>query len=141
MHLEQAARLLPPEQAAEAQELLAQTAQPERWLRLGDLLLANGEYQAAARAFNQAAALGALPVDSAVGLSAALIELSEWEAAQAVLLQAIQAAPQDARLYNNLGMLARQQGNFEAARQNFNQAIELAPDWELPQENLEALPE
>jgi len=140
LHLERAARLLPPEQAAEAQELLAQTNQPERWLRLGDLLLANGEYQAAARAFDQAAALGAPSADVAVGLSAALIELNEWEAAQAVLLQAIQAAPQDARLYNNLGLLARRQGNLEAARQYFNKAIELAPDWELPQENLKALP-
>jgi tetratricopeptide (TPR) repeat protein len=139
-HLQQAIRLLPPDQAAQAQDLLAQTAQPERWLRLGDLLLANGEHQAAAHAFEQAAALGAPPADAAVGLSAALTELNEWEAAQAVLEQAIQAAPQDARLYNNLGILAQRQGNLDAARQYFNQAIELAPDWKLPQENLEALP-
>lgn len=140
-HLEEAMRLLPTGEVAEVQMLLDQAGEPDRWLRLGDLLLSQGDLEEAWRAFEQAQALGAPPADVAVGVSAILIRQGAWEAAAQVLMEALEEAPEDPRLYNNLGIVAREQGDLEAARAYFARAVELAPDWELPRQNLEALPE
>ena len=140
-YLQEALRLLPAEQAGDVQALLEQTHEPERWLRLGDVLLARGEYEPALRAFDQAGVLGAPVADVAAGVSAALIGLQDYQSAAQVLDQGLQVAPDDARLYNNAGVVAREQGDIELARQLFSRAIELAPEWELPQQNLEALPQ
>jgi len=140
-HLLQAASLLPEDQKAVAEEMLERAREPERWLKLGDLLLGQNDFQGAVRAFNQAATFGAKPVDVAVGLSAAYIGLQDWVSAKRVLDEALLSAPEDARLYNNAGVVAREQGDIEAARRYFTRAVELAPDWELPRRNLEALPE
>ncbi len=139
-HLAQAMSLLPEGQHASAEEMLNRTREPERWLRLGDLLLGQDDFQGALRAFNQAAAFGARPADVAVGLSAAYIGMQDWISAKRVLDEALRSAPEDARLYNNAGVVAREQGDIEAARQYFARAAELAPDWELPRRNLEELP-
>lgn len=140
-HLAQAVNLLPEGQRSSAEGMLKQAQEPDRWLRLGDLLLGQNDFQGALRAFNQAATFGARPADVAVGLSAAYIGMQDWVSAKRVLDEALQSAPEDARLYNNAGVVAREQGDIEAARQYFARAVELAPDWELPRRNLEALPE
>lgn len=138
-HLQQALRLLPPEQQGDVRALLAQMEDPGLWLQLGDNLLADGDPERALSAFDQARVLGAQPAEVASGLSAALIQLGALSEAQAVLQQALQQAPNDARLYNNLGVIAREQGDTEAARQYFERAAELAPEWDLPRENLDSL--
>jgi len=138
-HLQQALRLLPPEQQGDVRALLAQMEDPGLWLQLGDNLLAGGDPERALSAFDQARVLGAQPAEVASGLSAALIQLGALSEAQAVLQQALQQAPNDARLYNNLGVVAREQGDMEAARQYFERATELAPEWDLPRENLDSL--
>jgi Flp pilus assembly protein TadD len=135
-HLQEALRLLAPAQVAQAQDFLAQAEEPERWLRLGDLRLAHGDPEGALRAFEQAGALGAHPADVAAGQSAALIELNAWPQAEAVLQDALRQAPDDARLYNNLGVIVREQGDLGAAREYFNRAATLAPEWDLPRQNL-----
>ncbi|MFQ5615609.1 MAG: tetratricopeptide repeat protein [Anaerolineales bacterium] len=58
-----------------------------------------------------------------------------------MLAQAMEESPDDARLYNNMGVIARERGDYVPARELFNRAIELAPEWELPRQNLESLPE
>lgn len=138
-HLSQAVRLLPPAQAAEAQALLAQTAEPARWLRLADLLLAHDEGQGALNALAQAEQLGADPRDVAIGRSAALISLGQLDEAEALLREMLDAGVEDARVYNNLGLIAQQRGETETARQQFQRAVELAPEWDLPRRNLEML--
>lgn len=60
-------------------------------------------------------------------------------AVEALLQGALVGAPEDARLHHNLGLVAQQRGDTEAARSLFERAAELAPQWELPRENLEAL--
>ena len=137
--LEGALGLAPPDQRAAVEATLRQTQDPARWLRLGDLLLANGEAEGALGALAQAEALGAGAIDVAVGRSAALIALGRLEEAEALLQAALLSAPQDARLYNNLGLAARQRGDTEAARGYFERAVELAPEWDLPRRNLEEL--
>lgn len=61
------------------------------------------------------------------------------EEAEAILLDGWQRYGGEARLFNNLGVIAREQGNGEAAGQYFTQAIELAPTWDVPQQNLAGL--
>ncbi len=138
-HLQEALRLLPPDQTAKAEDMLARAKEPARWLRLGDLLLDEGDADGALQAFERAEALGASPADVAVGQSAAFIQMEAWAEAEAVLRGALLQAPDDARLYNNLGVVAREQGNLEAAREYFERAISLSPEWDLPRRNLEAL--
>lgn len=138
--LQTALRLLPPEQAASAQSMLEQTREPDRWLRLGELLLSQKQYQQAAQAFDQARIYGAGEADAAAGLGLALIGLKDYETAAQVLDQALQNAPQNPRLYYSAAILARDQGDVEQARALLAKAVELAPDWELPRQALEALP-
>ncbi len=137
--LTRALDLLPPEQATEVQLFLDQTREPVRWLRLGDLLLGRGDMEGALEAFAQAEELGANAVDVAVGRSAALIALQALDQAQALLQAALLSAPEDARLYNNLGLVAQARGEIDEARELFERAAELAPGWDLPRQNLERL--
>ena len=138
--LQNAIKLLPPADAADAQTVLQQTQEPDRWLRLGNLMLQNQQYQAAAQAYDKAAQLGAPYADAAAGFTSALIGLQDWQNAIQVLQQAIEKAPRMPGCINNLGIVAREQGNFESARQLFSKAAELQPQWEVPQQNLDALP-
>ncbi len=138
--LQIALQLFPPDQTAEVQSWLDKAKELDRWMRLGDLLMKNGDYQGAARAYNQAAVFGASMADTGDKLSTALIALKDWNNATKVLQQAIQAAPQDARLYYDLGIVAREQGNNDSARQWFGKAIELNPTWDLPKQALADLP-
>jgi tetratricopeptide (TPR) repeat protein len=138
-HLQEALRLLPPGQTAKAEHMLAQTEEPARWLRLADLLLGQGDAEGALRAFERAGDLGASSADAAVGQSAALIELQAWSRAEAVLREALVQAPDDARLYNNLGVVVREQGDLEAAQEYFERAATLSPEWDLPRQNIETL--
>lgn len=134
-----AAALLPPGSEGEVQALLRQTQDPAAWLQLGWLLMQNSEFQGALQAFDTAGQLGAAKIEVAIGLSAALIELNELDTAEQLINSALQEAPQEARLYNNLGLLLQKRGDLAGARELFLKAIELAPDWEAPQQNLQAL--
>ena len=137
--LNNALALSPPPDRGAVQAALDQTRDPTRWLRLSDLLLAHGEAERALQALDQAGALGAAGVDVAVGRSAALIALGRLDEAEALLRAALLSAPQDARLYNNLGLVARERGDLDGARDLFERAVQLAPEWDLPRQNLENL--
>lgn len=136
-HLQEALYLAPPGAEEAVSPHLAYLEEPEPWLRLGNNLLANGAPEEALPAYDQAEALGAQPVDVTVGRSASLIELGRFSEAESMLQQALEIAPNDPRLYNNLGMLSEKQDDLDAAEDYFNQAIALAPDWEVPQQNLQ----
>ena len=139
-HLQQAASTLPAGDAASAEALLEQLRDPEVWLRLGELLVVDGDVNGATQAFSQAQALEATEADVAIALSAGLMEIKEWEQAEEVLQAALESFPDDARLHNNLGVVAREQGDTATAREHFARAVELSPSWDLPQQNLDALP-
>ncbi len=138
--LQTALRLLPADQAASTESFLKQTREPDRWLRLGELLLSQGQFQQAAQAFDQARIYGAAEADVAAGLGLALVGLQDYATATQVLEQALQNAPDNARLYYAAGVLAREQGAIEQARALFSKAVELSPEWQLPQQALQALP-
>jgi Flp pilus assembly protein TadD len=137
--LQEALRWSPMDQSGEVSALMDQVREPGRWLRLGNNLLSEDDPEGAVTAFQQADALGAAPADVAAGLSSALIQLRAYPEAETVLQRALEIVPDDARLYNNLGMLARERGDLDAAREHFTQAVTLDPTWELPKQNLESL--
>jgi Flp pilus assembly protein TadD len=137
--LTQAVKLLPPSQVGQAQDLLKQTQDPARWMRLADLLLANGNPQGSLSALDMAEKLGAAPLDVAVGRSIGLIRLGQLGKAEALLDQVLQAGVEDARIFNNLGLIAQQRGDLTQAQAYFQHAIQLAPNWSAPQQNLQTL--
>ena len=137
--LERATQLLPPNRQQAARDSLAQTRDPQRWLRLGNLLLTNNDSQGAQKAYAQAVTLGVTPADVAVSQSAVLISSQAWADAENILRAALTSAPNDARLYNNLGVVAQARGDTNAARDYYTRAATLAPTWDLPKQNLKAL--
>ncbi len=136
---QRALALLPAEQAQQAQNLYDQSQAPDAWLRLGDLMLSQHNFQGALAAFDRAYKLGAKPADVAAGRSSASIQMQDWNSAAQVLTWALEQAPDDPRLYNNMGVVARETGDLEKAREYFTKASELAPNWELPKQNLAGL--
>jgi len=140
IHLQAAIRLLPVDQVPQAQTLLDQANQPEAWLRLANGQLQQGDTSAALETLNEAARRGAAEVEVSVGRCSIFIAQGNLSDAQAACQIASTQAPNDARPYNNLGVIAQQQGDVSAARQYFQRAIELQPDWDLPRQNLAKLP-
>jgi Flp pilus assembly protein TadD len=108
-------------------------------LRFGNLLLTNNDSQGAQKAYAQAVIFGASPVDVAVSQSASLIASHAWAEAEGVLRDGLSFAPNDARLYNKLGVVAEARGDTTAAREYYTRASTLAPNWDLPKQNLQAL--
>jgi protein O-mannosyl-transferase len=139
-HLETAARLLPADQVARAQTLLNRANQPDAWMRLVDQQLQQQNANAAWQALAAAERRGANAIEVAVGRCTILIAQGNLAEAEAACQTATRQAPNDARPYNNLGVIARQRGDVKAAREFFQRAIELQPDWDLPRQNLEKLP-
>ncbi len=86
--------------------------------------------------FEQAGVLGDERVNLILGQSAAVITLHEWSQAASLAQEALEAAPDDARQHNNLGLIASGMGDLDAARQYFEQPASLAPDWDLARQNL-----
>lgn len=86
--------------------------------------------------FEQAGVLGDERVNLILGQTAAVITLHEWSQAASLAQEALEAAPDDARQHNNLGLIASGMGDLDAARQYFEQPASLAPDWDLARENL-----
>ena len=134
--LERARELLRPSMIHQAEEELARVLEPQRWLRLGDKLLAGGGAAEAKRAYRQAAELGAGRLEAGVGESAALIQLGDPEAAETLLHQLERLQPGDPRVANNLGVIARERGDLEQAAEYFAKATKLSPEWELAEQNL-----
>jgi Flp pilus assembly protein TadD len=139
-HLETALRLMPDDPRAKAQALLDRANQPDAWMRLVDQQLQQQDAAAAWRALAAAERRGADAIDVAVGRCTILIARTNLPEAEAACQAAASQAPNDARPYNNLGVIARQRGEVAAARQFFQRAIDLQPDWDLPRQNLAQLP-
>ena len=91
------------------------------------------------RALEEAESLGADPRDVALSRSAALVRLGELDTAESLLRQMQEAGVQDPRLYHNLGLVALERGQNEKARQYFERAVELAPEWDLPRQYLDSM--
>jgi Flp pilus assembly protein TadD len=137
--LTQAVKLLPPSQVGQAQDLLKQTQDPARWMRLADLMLAHQQPRAAMSALDTAQKLGAVPLDVTVERSSGLIMMGDLDRAQSLLNQIVDSGVKDARVYNNLGLVAQHRGDLQSALSYYQQASLLAPNWDVPRQNLQNL--
>jgi Flp pilus assembly protein TadD len=139
-HLQTALRLLPADQNAKAQEFLEVANRPDAWMQLVDQQLQRQNIEAARQALAEAERRGADAIEIAVGRCTIWIAQNNLAEAEAACQSAADLVPNDARPYNNLGVIARQRGEVAAARQFFQRAIDLQPEWDLPRQNLAQLP-
>jgi protein O-GlcNAc transferase len=95
--------------------------------RLGALLLASGQLAEAIPALE--AAMEKMPTDARrIALAQAYVQNKQLEKAQAVLLPAVEAAPEDFELRLFYGRLLRDRRNFPEAAAQFSAATRIKPD-------------
>lgn len=75
----------------------------------------------------------------ALQVAAHLLPPDQAGEAEALLQQVLVEHGDDARVYFNLGVVARQWGELDQARTLFAQAAQLDPNWALPPQELDAL--
>ena len=85
-------------------------------------------YEKAADLFNQALAQNPRCDRAIVGLARIQLERQNPAEAVRILETGLQKSPKSAPIWNELGMSAMKQGEFAAARSNFEQAMSYAPD-------------
>jgi Flp pilus assembly protein TadD len=117
----------------------AVAAAPTAWApqyALGDALRGTGDCVAAAEAYAAAAALARHEPRPRVNRALCLVTLGRLDEAEAELLDALKLVPRDARVRNDLGMLALTRGQTEQARAHFEQALALDPHHDVARANL-----
>jgi serine/threonine-protein kinase len=105
---------------------------------LGTLAAGTGNYQEAAREFEQAAENEPTNDDAFRGLADAYEHLGKLEAAEKTYRQAIELRPHYWAGHNWLGVFYYRQGRFREAAETFNQVVALAPDSSRGYSNLGA---
>lgn len=128
---------------AEARRLLEQARNfsprnPERLYRLGQLCLKTGDLAQARQYLQESLKYGPAPVDQAERPEMAEIFLQAGmdQAAEKLLLQAIQIQPENIQLYNRLGIALRRQRKHQEALRCYKAALKLAPENEIIYYNL-----
>lgn len=74
-----------------------------------------------------------------IELTLALIDSQYYDQALATLARAIELAPTDAKIVYNMGLVYEQQGKLEQAKQAYEKALELKPDYFQVQQELDRL--
>ena len=110
-------------------------ADPENglvWANRGTVLRRLGRYAEAARSYESARVLR--PFDPSVPNDLALVRLAEGktEAVKALFREALEIDPDHLDALENLGILARVEGDLEAARRAFRHAFDVAVARDLP---------
>jgi tetratricopeptide (TPR) repeat protein len=95
---------------------------------LGDFQLARGEQRASARSYRAALTRAPELADAWNGLGQALHAGGDLPGALEALREAARAAPRDAWVRNNLGVVLRDLGRLQEAATQFDVAVELEPD-------------
>ncbi len=115
----------------------ADTRHSAAWLALGDHLRGQGDLPGALAALDEAAQLGAAPIDLAVSRSSVLIEAGQLSEAVRMLGEMLPG--RDARVPFNLGVIAQRAGQPAEAARWFTEAAARDPAWPLPRQRLAEL--
>lgn len=125
-HLEEARKLSP--------------LNPERLYRLGKLCLKQGDPQEAKKYLKESWHIGLhVPDNQRSEAAEAFLAAGLEQAAEELFLQAIDASPRDAHLYNRLGVSLRRQQKHQQALESYQKALKLDPDNEKVHFNLGVL--
>jgi tetratricopeptide (TPR) repeat protein/tRNA A-37 threonylcarbamoyl transferase component Bud32 len=121
---------------SEAEQLGYEPLEARAWLRQGVLLRKSGSYEAAEEALERAydAALGQRMVDEAASASTDLVLVvgylaarhedgRRWAQHSGPLSRAARASEARARHFNNLGVIAEQEGHYEESREYHERAL------------------
>jgi tetratricopeptide (TPR) repeat protein len=100
----------------------------DAWLHLGSAHEADGRWPEAARAHARAVELGGGRLEARLGHARALAQQGELEAAAAELVAASRAAPGEARVLRELGLVRYEQRRLDEAADCLTRAAAAAPD-------------
>jgi tetratricopeptide (TPR) repeat protein len=113
---------------------------PERLYRLGKLCLKQGAPQEAKKYLEKSWRIGLhVPDNRRSEAAEAFLAAGLDQAAEELFLQAIDASPDDAHLYNRLGVSLRRQQKHQQALESYQKALKLDPDNEKVHYNLGVL--
>ncbi len=113
---------------------------PERLYRLGQLCLQDGATLVAKQYLEESWRIGHyVPESRRSEMAETFLAAGLDEVAEELFLQAIDAAPQDAHLYNRLGVALRQQKKHKQALESYQKALKLDPKNEKVHFNLGVL--
>lgn len=111
---------------------IKRNAAPKPWLiecALGRLRLAQFKPTEAEEHFRNALKLGTNSTAPAIYLADCLLRQEKFDEANGILLDALKAEGDLDEVYLNLGVVKRATGDYEAARNYFLKALEIAPDF------------
>lgn len=113
---------------------------PERLYRLGKLCIKEGKPQEAQKFLKDSWHIGLhVPENQRAEAAETFLAAGLDQAAEEFFLQALDAFPQDANLYNRLGVSLRRQHKHQQALEAYHKALRLAPDNEKIHFNLGVL--
>jgi tetratricopeptide (TPR) repeat protein len=99
----------------------------ESWNNLGNVLVSNGEFDAAVEAFERAIGLRPDIVEMVLNLSEALALAERNERRRVVMRHAAGVVPNDVRVQIELGLAESAVSDFEAAERAFRAALRIDP--------------
>jgi arylsulfatase A-like enzyme/Flp pilus assembly protein TadD len=96
--------------------------------RAADLYLREGNKDAAIAEYEKAAQINPSDVESQVNLATAYLEKGRVADSERIFHWILASGEQNAAAYNGLGLIAVQRQEFQAARANFEKAVQIDPD-------------
>ncbi len=115
----------PPGGPAPAGDSAARAGLPADPLERGHVLMAQGDYEAAFKAYSTAAGTGGLTADALSGMGSASLKLGRLTEARRLLEAAVERDPRFVAAWNNLGVVLMEMGEIDAARRVFRTAFAL----------------
>ncbi|MBK8442226.1 MAG: tetratricopeptide repeat protein [Sphingobacteriales bacterium] len=106
--------------------------------RVGEAFLEQQQWQRAETYLRRAAELLPYQLDFQIKLAVALQYMQQLEAAEAILFRVIAQDPMQAAAHNNLGFVYFNLGKTKLAKQHYEQALHLQPDYVAALLNLAA---
>jgi Flp pilus assembly protein TadD len=106
-------------------------------MTVGHRLMAAGEHELALKSFYRAAADDGMTTEITSAIGSAQLGLGRLHQAEALLRDAVAAAPEDPRAWNNLGVVLMEKGEYAEASEVFRRAFAFdAGESSLIRENL-----
>jgi Flp pilus assembly protein TadD len=108
-------------------------------INMGSIQLITDQNEAAEETFDQALLEQPNSIDALIGKATAQRRNGDLDGALLTAERAASLAPENGSARNAVGMIYRELGIFDAAKNNFSEAIELSPDDPAPRSNLALL--